>query len=756
MNMRRFFGALSAVSIFLILAPSSFAVSVQLEPVVSGLSAPLFVTNAHDGTNRLFILEQGGVIKVFRPGIGTPTVFLDIRPKVLSGGERGLLGLAFHPQYPANPRFYVDYTRAGDGATVIAEYQVSANPDVANAAETVLLIIAQPYANHNGGMLAFGPDGYFYIGMGDGGSSFDPENRAQDINQLLGKVLRIDVDHPNGSTPYSSPSTNPFFGATPGADEIYAYGLRNPWRFSFDRLTGDLYVGDVGQNEREEVDVVTLGGNYGWRVWEGTSCTGLAPDPTCSGTGYIFPVIEYAHIAGRCSVTGGYVYRGGQGSLPVGSYVFGDFCSGEIFLLEGGSVSGLLATSFAISSFGEDESGEIYVVDLNGAIYHLAPLPLHFIPVTPCRVMDTRGGSGFSGAFGPPSISGNTVRAVPIPSSTCGIPSTAKAYSINVTVVPHGFLGYLTLSPTGIPQPVVSTLNAYDAQVTANAAIVPAGTSGSINAFASNDTDLIVDIDGYFLDTTSAGLAFYPVTPCRVADTRNPAGIFGGPLLTGGSTRSFPIPSSSCGIPSTAQAYVLNATVVPSGFLGYLTVWPTGLPQPLVSTLNAYDGMVTANMAIVPAGTGGAIEAFVTQDTHLVLDITGYFAPPGPGGLHLVTLSPCRVVDTRNADGTFGGPILSGGTSRSFPLPVSPCNVPASAQAYSMNATVVPVASLAYLTVWPTGIAQPVVSTLNATDGQVTANGLIVPSGTGGGVTAFATDTTHLILDIDGYFVPDN
>jgi glucose/arabinose dehydrogenase len=360
--------ALAALALLLTPAAPSFGASIQLVRVASGLSNPLFVTHAHDGTNRLFILEQGGTMKVLQPGASTPTVFLDIQTKVLFSGERGLLGLAFHPQYPVNPRFYLDYTRAGDGATVIAEYQVSSDPNVASPTEKVLLVIAQPYANHNGGMLAFGADGYLYIAMGDGGSSFDPGNRALNKDDLLGKILRIDVDHANGPIPYSSPATNPFFGSIPGADEVFAYGLRNPWRFSFDRATNDLYVADVGQGLREEVDIVTAGGNYGWRVWEGTSCTGLAPDPTCAASGYTFPVIEYSHTLGRCSITGGYVYRGTQGSLPGGSYVFGDYCSGEIFLVEGGSMSVLLDTSLAISSFGEDEAGEVYVVNLGGTI----------------------------------------------------------------------------------------------------------------------------------------------------------------------------------------------------------------------------------------------------------------------------------------------------------------------------------------------------------------------------------------------------
>jgi hypothetical protein len=354
--------------------------AIRLDPVVSGLSSPVFVTNAGDGSGRLFIVEQGGRIKVLQSGESSPTIFLNIVGQVLSGGERGLLGLTFHPQYEANGRFFVNYTRRPDGATVISEYRVSgANPNVADPAETVLLTILQPFSNHNGGMVEFGPDGYLYIGMGDGGSGNDPGNRAQNINDLLGKILRIDVDVPNGATPYSSPPTNPFFGSIPGRAEIYAYGFRNPWRFSFDRRTGDLYTGDVGQNAREEIDIVTLGGNYGWRVFEGSRCTNN--DRTlCNPSNYVAPIAEYNNPGTnqRCSITGGYVYRGSRRSLPFGAYVFADYCTGEILMLESQAQSVLMDTNFNISSFGEDEAGEIYVVGIGGIVQRItstAPPP---------------------------------------------------------------------------------------------------------------------------------------------------------------------------------------------------------------------------------------------------------------------------------------------------------------------------------------------------------------------------------------------
>ena len=302
-----------------------------------------------------------------------PHTFLDIHTRVLVGGERGLLGLAFHPQYGSNGRFFVFYTRTGDGALVIAEYHVSPNPDVASATETVLLTIPHPTnSNHNGGMLAFGFDNYLYVGVGDGGSANDPPNNAQNTSVLLGKILRINVDQPDpiAGTPYSSPPDNPFVNRA-GRDEIYAFGMRNPWRFSFDRLTGQQWVGDVGQGAREEVDTpIVKGGNYGWRVYEGFLCTNNDPS-LCTPSNYLSPIFDYQHVNGRCSMTGGYIYRGSQDLLSSGTYVYGDYCSGEIFTWNGAQ-SLLLDTAMRISSFGEDEQGELYVVDLNGSVSRIA------------------------------------------------------------------------------------------------------------------------------------------------------------------------------------------------------------------------------------------------------------------------------------------------------------------------------------------------------------------------------------------------
>jgi uncharacterized protein (TIGR03437 family) len=376
---------------------ASAQTTIQLQPFVTGLSKPIFFTSAHDGSNRLFIMEQSGRILVLPPGAAAPlaTPFLDITAKVLApntnNSEQGLLGLAFHPQFATNRRFFVNYTRKPDGATVIAQYRAStSNANVADVDEVPILTIPQPFANHNGGMMDFGKDGYLYIGMGDGGSANDPGNRAQNLDELLGKILRIDVDTPNGSVPYSSPPSNPFFGSTPGRDEIYAYGLRNPWRWSFDRGTGDLYAGDVGQDVVEEIDIIKSGGNYGWRILEGSRCTNNGPT-SCTAPGFTLPIYEYTHQSGRCSVTGGYVYRGTRGALPVSSYLFGDFCTGEIFLWENNAARLLLDTPYLLSSFGEDEAGEIYVVTLNGTIYRVANPNAPAAPVASVSAASYRG-----------------------------------------------------------------------------------------------------------------------------------------------------------------------------------------------------------------------------------------------------------------------------------------------------------------------------------------------------------------------------
>jgi len=361
--------------LFLFGAASWGAVTIKAEPVITGLSSPVDITHAGDGSGRLFIVLQGGRIVIFDGVQILSPPFLDITSLVSSGGERGLLGAAFHPNYVGNGFFYVSYTDT-TGDSVIARYSVSLDPNLAGPASGgIILTIPQPFSNHNGGQLHFGPDGYLYIGVGDGGSGGDPQNNGQDLGTLLGKILRIDVD---SGLPFTIPPDNPFVGIVGAREEIWSYGLRNPWRFSFDRLTGDMFIGDVGQGSWEEVDFQpansTEGENYGWRLMEGNSC--FNPATNCNNGTLTLPILVYNHSVG-CSVTGGYLYRGSKNPNLNGLYLYGDFCTGLIWGAQEDGLGGwnttvLLDTNFSISTFGEDESGEIYFAHLsatNGAIY---------------------------------------------------------------------------------------------------------------------------------------------------------------------------------------------------------------------------------------------------------------------------------------------------------------------------------------------------------------------------------------------------
>lgn len=345
----------------------------ELQKLADGFTRPVYLTHAGDGSGRLFVVEQAGRILIVRDGKALSTPFLDIRDRIESGGEKGLLSVAFHPQYRENGRFFVNYTARKEGAlkTIIAEYRVSSNsPDLADRTERIILEIEQPFGNHNGGLNKFGPDGFLYIGLGDGGAAGDPFNNAQNLETLLGKILRIDIEQ----DPYAIPQDNPFVGRANAQGEIWAYGLRNPWRFSFDRCTGRLLLGDVGQNRIEEIDLIEKGKNYGWRIMEGSQC--YDPQTLCNTQGLELPIAEYDHSLG-CSVTGGYVYRGTQYPALVGHYLFGDYCSGRIWSLAQ-DASGrwtmrqLVDSPFSISSFGEDEQGELYVVHYGGAIYRVS------------------------------------------------------------------------------------------------------------------------------------------------------------------------------------------------------------------------------------------------------------------------------------------------------------------------------------------------------------------------------------------------
>ena len=365
-----------------VLVIAACAQTIRLTTIATGIPDPTDIQSSNDGSGRLFLVQQNGIVRIFRNGALVPQPFLDIRSKTRSDGERGLLGLAFPPDFAARQRFYVNYNEpTGNGNTIIAQYRVSADPDVADvASEVVILRISQPFSNHKGGQLRFGPDGYLYIGMGDGGSGGDPQRNGQNRNALLGKMLRIDVESEPGRV--RIPPDNPFVNMAGSRGEIWAIGVRNPWRFSFDRATGDLWMADVGQENYEEVNFQPAGSrggeNYGWNFMEGAHCY----LNNCSMSGLVLPVAEYSHALG-CSVTGGFVYRGRLAPGLRGVYLYTDYCSGRIWGIERQGAEWvnrqlMTCSGCNISTFGEDESGELYVANAdNGSILRVegAPAP---------------------------------------------------------------------------------------------------------------------------------------------------------------------------------------------------------------------------------------------------------------------------------------------------------------------------------------------------------------------------------------------
>jgi hypothetical protein len=431
------------------------------------------------------------------------------------------------------------------------------------------------------------------------------------------------------------------------------------------------------------------------------------------------------------------------------------------WLWQNGTFTAVATNEHYVEPFGINNNGQLVgVYEPNTTHGFLATptsasQPSQFVPIVPCRVVDTRSPSG---QFGGPPLSGGASRSFALPQGSCpNIPSSATAFALNVTLVPinHGRVGYLTIWPTGQTQPTVSTMNS-DGRVKADAATVPAGTGGAVSVYVTDTTNVVIDIDGYYISPLNGTLEFYPLPPCRVADTRStqfPQGL-GSPHLTGGVARDFPVLNNTTCIPAniTALAYSFNLTAIPyqGAPMGYLEVWPTGYePQNPVSTLNNPNAITVANAAIVPAGTSGEITVYGSSNTDLAIDINGYFAEAG-SGLSLYTVPPCRVIDTRNG----GGQGFNGTLSPAVNVVTSGCSIPASAGAYIFNATAIPVLPLGYLTLWPDGEQQPGVSTLNASDKSVTSNMAVVPNHGDGKVDAYASGTTQLILDISSYFAP--
>ncbi len=353
--------------------PPDSTAQIVLTPVATGLSSPLYLT-APAGDPRLFVVEKTGAIRIVKDGALLPTPFLDLSGAVSNGGEQGLLSMAFHPDYATNGFFYVDYTDL-DGNTQVVRYGVQAgNPDAADPASAkTILTVEQPFANHNGGLLLFGPDGKLYIGLGDGGSGGDPLGNGQSLGTLLGKILRIDVD---AGDPYAVPADNPFVGHAGARGEIWAYGLRNPWRFAFDAESDRLYIADVGQGAWEEVDVVPAGDggrNFGWNIMEGAHCYNAS---SCDQTSLTLPVLEYSHADG-CSITGGFVYRGSLAPAVRGQYFYSDYCSGFLrsFTFDGTAATDTTTWDVGdignVQSFGEDAAGELYILSTNGTVYRV-------------------------------------------------------------------------------------------------------------------------------------------------------------------------------------------------------------------------------------------------------------------------------------------------------------------------------------------------------------------------------------------------
>jgi hypothetical protein len=563
-----------------------------------------------------------------------------------------------------------------------------------------------------------------------------------------------------GSAYIAGSTASPDFPTTAGASQTVLAGQYNAF---VSKLTpggnGLAYSTLVGGSGSDSATAIALD-NSGQAVVGGFTTSANFPVANA-----IQPVFQLTRDAFATVVSAG-------GSTLVFSSYFGGSGDNRAFAIVdlppnnfalGGMTDSVNFPTALQSTFGGNYDGFLLSTQYHGA----QPVALAFFTLTPCRIIDTRASSGFSSPFGAPSLAAGVARSFPIQASSCNLPPVAQAYSLNITVVPPGVLDYLTVWPTGQAIPEVSTLNAVLGQVLANAALVPAGTDGAITLFASDDTDVIVDIDGYFAPPIAPpALAFYPATPCRVVDTRSGSsgsglsGAFGAPTMAALSIRSFPIPATACDLPPSAEAYSFNITVEPPGLLDYLTIWPEGQPMPGVSTLNDVSGALVANAALVPAGVSGAVDVYVPQATDLIIDTDGYFASPGsPGALYFYPLTPCRVADTRavggsGLTGTLGPPQMAAGSTRSFPVLSSSCGIPATVRAYSLNFTVVPPGPLNYISTWPTGQAMPLVSTLNDLSGTVLANAAIVPAGSGGAISVFAYSATDLVIDIDGYFAP--
>ncbi len=597
------------------------------------------------------------------------------------------------------------------------------------------------------------------------------------VDKMTNKIYVGNVGCIN-SSPCPNPGTVTVIDGATNSTITVSVGV-NPYSVAADEATNKIYVvnhcgngnGYCGSGTVTVIDgatnsttTVSVGQEPYWvavdavinKIYVTNLC---GNDPQCSGVGTL-TVIDGATNNTTSVNVGFYPFGVAVDSVTNKIYVANtctscDIRSGTVTVIDGVTnntvpvaVVGDGAESVAVNA----TTDRIYVTNDADVVSIIAgDTALQFVPVTPCRLVDTRNPNG---EFGGPPIQSHTSRSFTIPDNqSCNVPSIALAYSLNVTLVPiqNEWVGYLTLFPTGDLTPLASTMNSWDGRIKANAAIVQAGTSGAVSVFVNSTTNVVLDINGYFTLASDSTLAFYPLAPCRVADTRDPndQGL-GAPSLSGGVPRNFPILKSNCAIPSSALAYSLNFTAVPHVPLDYLTVWPAGQPQPGLPTLNGPTSTIAANAAIVPAGTGGDIEVLASNDSDLVIDINGYFAAPGSGGLSMYPAVPCRVLDTRKHNGGDNGEFIG---TMVVDVVDSMCPTWNLAQAYVLNATVIPSAPFGYLTMWPDGGMRPLVSTLNAVDGAIASNMAIVPTNNGK-VDAYASGFTQLILDISSFFAP--
>jgi uncharacterized repeat protein (TIGR01451 family) len=718
---------------------SAQAPPIALQSVAAGLSTVVAITNAHDGSGRLFFTLQSGQVRIYDGCVLLPTPFLDISSLIVSGGEQGLLSIAFHPNFPATPYFYVYYTRSSDGALVIARYRVPAGtPNVAdpNSADVLLTIPHPVNANHNGGQLQFGPDGYLYIGTGDGGSGNDPPCNAQNDGVLLGKILRIDVNQNFNVSPfYGIPPTNPFIGAGNPRDEIWAKGVRNPWRFSFDRSTGDLIIGDVGQSAREEVDfqpAASAGGqNWGWRMMEGTICTPgtsnagcQAGTPACNDASLLLPILDYSHGSGRCSITGGYRYRGTQVAGLAGYYIYGDYCSGEIFAANnsGGTWSSalLLDNSFNLTTFGEDETGELYVTG-SGTVYRIVGAA----PRNADLSITKTDGQTTAAAGGPITYTITVGNAGPYTARSATVADTFPASLQNVNWTCSASPGSSCCSITGgnvlINRPVMilpggtvtyiamATISASATGTLSNTATVTAPGSVTDPVAGNNsstDTDTLTTPTDLAITKTDGQTTAAPgqVRTYTIVATNN------GPAPADGATVTDNVPSSLTGATWTCVG-TGGATCGPSGgpnindtvnlpvsgsvtytLTGTVSANPTGLTN--TATVTVPSGMTDSNPAnnsatdddvllcvsqvfLVPDGrvTASTIGAGATHWFAASLKIGNSYSlefknaregNPPPGTLTVFSGDDgCSLTSTVNAANTAGAdPGVSGGTAR--------------------------------------------------------------------------------------------